>query len=290
MKSDASKATAEIASKVKSAEGAAKTAADRVGGWIQAEDHHLTSEVESEIHNLTNWIADELEDGVGDLARILGLHDFYSAHILDFCEGYYTPNTTAHNVTVHKNVTSCSNRTTGHHFDPTSTIAKELNQSTDGLIDLTKLHWPSDLSDALNALKLAQTIVYVFYCIAIAMIFLALLASIIGVFFVRRLISISEVLIHGTAFVTIMIPSAVVTFIAKHATHLINKYGEDIGISATRGNKFIALTWATTALVGCAGLVWCVDMIMTFMAHHRAKRGARSKEAEAETYSMDEIR
>ena len=285
--SQVSKATAEIASKVSSAESAAKSAADDVGSWIKSEGHHIGSELEGEIHNLTNWIETELADGVRDLARILGLQDFYSAHILDFCEGYFVPNTTAKNVTIHKHVTSCSNKTAGHHFDPTSTIAKQLNDSTDGLIDLTKLHWPSEISDGLNALKDAQKAVAIFYFIAIAMIFLALAVGIVGVFVTRRLTSITNVLVHGMAFMTIMIPSAVVTFIAKHATHFINKYGQEVGVSATKGNKFLTLTWATTALVLLASLIWYYEMVMAFWEHHKMKRVHHPKKGEA--YSMTEM-
>jgi hypothetical protein len=39
---------------------------------------------------------------------------------------------------------------------------------------------------------------------------------------------------------------------------VINKYGGDIGVSADRGNKFLALTWAATAAMFIAVIVWIV--------------------------------
>lgn len=38
-------------------------------------------------NEISNSIESEINDGIGSLAREIGIHDWYSAHILDFCEG-----------------------------------------------------------------------------------------------------------------------------------------------------------------------------------------------------------
>lgn len=40
-------------------------------------------------HDITNSIEGEINDGIGSLAREIGVHDWYSAHILDYCEGMW---------------------------------------------------------------------------------------------------------------------------------------------------------------------------------------------------------
>lgn len=63
-------------------------------------------------------IGDDIANAVGDiendiadkLAKTLGIKEWYSLHLMDMCEGTYTPNaTTAHGVGF--NVSSCSNQT-----------------------------------------------------------------------------------------------------------------------------------------------------------------------------------
>lgn len=38
------------------------------------------------LNNLTGEIQDSLNDAISDVAKTLNIHDFYSAHILDYCE------------------------------------------------------------------------------------------------------------------------------------------------------------------------------------------------------------
>jgi hypothetical protein len=62
---------------------------------------------------LTAQIEGELDDIIGDvadkLAAELGIKQWYSMHVLDFCEGTYAPNATAKGA--HKNGSICSNKT-----------------------------------------------------------------------------------------------------------------------------------------------------------------------------------
>ena len=194
-------------------------------------------------------IEDGIDDAVTELGQLLGLHDFYSAHILNFCEGYYKPgpmvNATVPKGSITKNVTSCSNKTAMYHFDPKDTLAEELKNNTDGAIDLTDLKWPEEIDDAMNALKMAFNATFVLYCIAIGLIFLGLIGAVFGIFSTGRMGAVVNGLIEFLAFLSIMIASALVTTIAVKATHAINKYGDVVSIQATKGNRFLALTWVS---------------------------------------------
>ena len=218
---------------------------------------------------------DEIKDGINSLAQILGVHDFYSAHIMTFCEGYYlpspVPNDTVKVGSIHKNVTACSNKTAMFTFDPTKTLVNELNESTNGLVDLSDLDWPEKVDDGLAALKAAQKAVFVLYCISIALIFVAMIMAAGSVFSSRRLIAAINWAADLLAFITIVIASALVTYISEKATSVINKYGDDIGVSADRGSKFLALTWVATAAMFIATVVW----IVAFFSGDRSGRTSR---------------
>ncbi|KAK5681032.1 hypothetical protein LTS10_006792 [Elasticomyces elasticus] len=231
----------------------------------------------SYIDNVTNSIESEINDGLASFARDLGLHDFYSAHLLDFCEGYYTPgpvpNSTVSRSQIQKNVTSCSNRTAMYSFNPRETLQKELNDSGHSNINLTDLDWPSDVDKGLHALIIAQKATFVLYCIAIALIGFAMLLALISIFMEGRLSAFINVLVDWLAFLAIGLASAIATAVAVKASDVINKYGDKIGVHANKGTKFLTLTWVATAVMLVASMVWCFDCI----AGRRNKRSAPRK-------------
>lgn len=57
------------------------------------------------------------------------------------------------------------------------------------------------------------------------------------------------------AFVTLGVASAVATAVIVIAVNRINKYTDEIGISATKGGRFLAMTWAATAVMLLASFV-----------------------------------
>ena len=97
---------------------------------------------------------------------------------MDFCEGYYEPNTTVSREEHPKeNVTRCSNRTALFHFDPTAIIKSELAPG----INLTDLHWPNKIEDAVRSVELASKVMFIFYCIGIGFAGLAVIGAAFGV-------------------------------------------------------------------------------------------------------------
>lgn len=172
------------------------------------------------IFRLLNHIPDALqsdvEDAITSIAKRLGLHDFYSVHLQTYCEGYYmpaaVPNNTLSKSHIHKNVTSCSNRTAMYKFDPAEILQKELDDSGNGEINLIRdLHWPEDVSKGIRALRIAARATFVLYCIAIGFIGVALLLACISFFFEGRLSAFVNVMVDWLAFVVVGIASAIAT-------------------------------------------------------------------------------
>ncbi|KAI9736365.1 MAG: hypothetical protein M1834_001252 [Cirrosporium novae-zelandiae] len=198
-------------------------------------------------------ITDEINDVVDDITAELGIHDFYSAHLLDYCEGYFEPNATVKDS--HKNVTKCSNTTAFYHFDPSDILSSELTSG----INLTDLDWPDDIDDKIQDVKTASKALFVLYCIGIAAAGISVLASIAAVIIDGRLIAFVNFILALIAFLGLGIASAIVTVVVVKVVDAVNKYGDDISISATKGNKFLGMTWAATALMLIAAMGWVLD-------------------------------
>jgi len=221
--------------------------------------------ISSFFHNLTDPIVKGLENDLNNaaasFAKDLGLQDFYSAHLMDYCYGRYTPTTVPNaTVTPHKNVTHCSNRTAMFAFDPTAALQKSLNDS--GLdITLSQLNWPKDLEDGIKSLRVAVKGAFVLYCIGIGLCFLTILAC---AFWTSKCsdggrgIAVVEIMVAFLAFLSLGIASAITTAVAVKGDKIIDKYGKPIGVSADRGNGFLGLTWAATVLMFLASILGCV--------------------------------
>ncbi|TIA28343.1 integral membrane protein-like protein, partial [Aureobasidium pullulans] len=171
--------------------------------------------------NVTNSIESSLNDKINSFAQDLGLHDFYSAHLLDYCSGYYTPtdlpNATVSKSDIDQNITYCSNRTSFFRFNPTTALEQELNKT--GLnITLEDLHWPEAVNDSVHALRVAQKAAFLLYCIAAGLLLLATFASLVSFFFNGRLSAFVDISLWFLAFLAIALASAITTAVAVRAS------------------------------------------------------------------------
>jgi hypothetical protein len=212
---------------------------------------------------LTQGIENEISQLFSSIAKDLGIADFYSAYILDHCEGTYipapVPNATLPRSKIKANVTSCSNRTAFSTFDPTAAIQTTLDKTKTG-IKLADLDFPKDLEKGIVAFRDAFHATFILYCLAIGFAFLVLLFS---VFLatpsgarLRRFVAASlQILLIVLTAMCLTIASVMVTIVTVKGTHIINKYGHAIGVSGSKGNGFLALTWAATGCMVLAALV-----------------------------------
>lgn len=129
------------------------------------------------LSSIASSVKGDINGAIKDVTHYLNLHDFYSVHLLDYCEGYYTPTAVVNSTSrPSKNVTSCSNRTALFHFDPTGTLQKELKPG----LSLQDLHWPSAIQDGIRTLEIASKVMVILYCAGIAVTGLTVIGSIIG--------------------------------------------------------------------------------------------------------------
>ncbi|EXJ72230.1 uncharacterized protein A1O5_04734 [Cladophialophora psammophila CBS 110553] len=216
----------------------------------------LSSTIQQDINNV-------IGDAATDIATLLGLPDFFNVHATDYCQGTYSPNSTAQNA--RQNVTECSKSTLGFHFQPTEIVQQHLPAG----ITLGDIHWPSDITDAEHTIKVVSRIMVIFYIIGIVLSGVAMFTAAAGIFTNGRLSAFFNWLVDVLAFLTLGVASAVATAVAVIATNRINKYTDEIGIAATRGGKFLGITWAATALMLLASFV---SIVQCCVGRRRPKR------------------
>ena len=136
------------------------------------------------LNSLENELGDQAEDivtgVVDDIAEVLNIHDFYSVHLLDYCEGYYEPSPVinATNTNPSKNFARCTDPKPFARFNPTEILQSELRPG----ISLSDLQWPSEVETAVQAIEIAMRAMFVLYCIGIGSAGLSIIGALITFF------------------------------------------------------------------------------------------------------------
>ena len=163
-----------------------------------------------------------------------------------------------------------------YSFNPTEVIERALNES--GVdITLADLNWPDDIQKGIDALQALQKTVFVLYCIAIGLIFVSLIAAVPAVFSAGRMAACVNIMVTALAFLAIGLASALVTAVIVKGANIINKYGNEIGLEAQKGGKFLALTWVATALMFITISVWTFETCCGHRRRQRSDAGYPSK-------------
>ena len=215
----------------------------------------LPDNVKGAINGLN--LSSELQGSiVHSVAQALNIHDFYSMHVLDYCEGYYEPTAVA-NATSQpsKNVTFCEQPGAMFTFNITEILQRELR----GGVTLADLHWPDDIQNALDVLDVATRVMFVMYCVGIGLVGAAMLSALLGIFASGVLHAWLNALLDLVAAIAFGIGSGIATAIAVSVTNAVGQYGSAIGVSAYRGNGFLTISWVATALVVLAMFAWIFD-------------------------------
>ncbi|KAJ5825079.1 Actin cortical patch SUR7/pH-response regulator PalI [Penicillium robsamsonii] len=175
-----------------------------------------------------------------------GVHDFYSIHIMSYCQG--TLGTTIPSAGVTRNVTECSNRTLLSSFDPIQAWPNEIASQ--------ELGWPRVIGDDFQALRLTSRVMAVLYCIGVGAMGAALLVRVWTTLAPRPGQGPWEFWFFMLGSLSISIASIIATVIATEFVALINAHGKGWDVSAHHGEKFLGMTWAAVGLL-LAGTVAC---------------------------------
>lgn len=125
-----------------------------------------------------------------------------------------------------------------------------------GKVTLQDLGYPDEIQDGINAINGLLSATFVLYCIGIALSGILIILSLAAIFSHGPGLPIANLLLAFIAFLAFGIGSAILTAFMVKASSLINENGNDIGLYAHKGSKFLALTWAATGAMLLALLVW----------------------------------
>lgn len=234
-----------------------------IGETLLDENLSSSNPILNLLSEIPNSISSEINDRIGEVASRLGIEDFYSAHMLNYCFGQYEPteaaNASISESDISKNVTGCSKTKAMYKFDPTRIVEDALNRTTGLDVTLRDLNWPEDIDTGIRTLNALMAAMFVLYVVAICLIFIALLAALFAVLTSGRLSACLNFLVATLAFLAIGLASALVTAVVVKATDIINEHGNQIGLVAMYGGKFLAITWAATGVMLVALLAWVVE-------------------------------
>ncbi|KAF5006193.1 hypothetical protein FDECE_7416 [Fusarium decemcellulare] len=216
--------------------------------WDEVKD-----DIKGKINNITGDIADELAD-------TLGVSEWYSIHVMTTCDGSYKPNATSPGAGY--NVTNCTESAPDKRFNLTEMLDHQLDIGPFEL-SLTDINWPDEIQDSIDMLNSALLALFVLYVLGVGFSGLAMLAC-LGAFFLfsRRGVNAANLVLAALAAVCLTVGSIIVTVAGKKGVNKINDIGDDVGVSASVGTKFLALTWVAAAFMLAAMIYWAAHLCL----------------------------
>ncbi|KAK7927966.1 hypothetical protein PG985_004964 [Apiospora marii] len=218
-----------------------------IGGFFSSVVATIESSITDELNEISNDIADKL-------SAELGISQWYSLHVMNACEGNYAPNATSPGAWF--NQTNCTAQEAGFQFNLSSVLDREIEV---GPLDLNPadLKIPDSIQEAINYVNGFLLAVFVLYVIGIGfsgIVFLLCIGAItIGP---STLFSVASAITATLAALALGIASAIATAIAKKGASEINDNGDEVGISAKAGGKFMIITWVAFGAIVVALVSW----------------------------------
>ncbi|KNG82396.1 hypothetical protein ANOM_009644 [Aspergillus nomiae NRRL 13137] len=199
-----------------------------------------------------------------------GMRDFYSIYVMSYCEGFLHAE--------NRNLTGCSTPSLLFAFNATEALTKDAGNTT----SLSSLGWPSSITDDLRTFGATSQSMGVFYCIGIGLAGLAVLERLWFVIAKGPRQTVVEASSLMLSFTMLSIPSIIATVIALQFVNLINRHGEESGVTARYGHQFLGMTWAAAGLLLVGGMVSLLTVMLD-----RNRSAAYEPVAEPKTVAAD---
>lgn len=186
-------------------------------------------------------------DVVNQVARELGLHDTYSAHIFSWCEKTYATGDIATD-------SECTKPKISFTFDPIKILQDDLLDGT----QLSDLGLPTqDIESDVKTLTKVYKAMGILYLIGTILAGISVLTGIAS-FFGPRAVGFLTYVVVFLGMVALGAASIIATAFAVVVRNVFNqKVKEVVGIEAYNSATFLGLTWAAFGAIFLASLVWC---------------------------------
>lgn len=151
------------------------------------------------------------------------------------------------------------------------------------------LRVPDDIKDAVNILNGFLLALFVFFVLGAGLAGLSVIFCLVAFISTSRLWIWVNVATAALAALALAVGSIITTVMAKRAES-INEKGQEVGITASAGTKFMAITWASFALMIIALFFWLIPQCHGRRSKSRNHRVADREKAAAAKQSMDSHR
>ncbi|KAG6360873.1 hypothetical protein INS49_011940 [Diaporthe citri] len=205
------------------------------------------------LQDIQNNLADEL-------AKKLGIKEFYSIHLVDLCQGDFSPKATDPEATF--DVKECTEAFNYKLLNITALLDKQLSVGPLKL-NIADLGLTDDIQDKLDDVpKIIQSIVAM-YIIAAIFIILALFGSCGAIALIPnsagRNIVMGNLGLAGVAVFFLLIGNLITTIGSGVVVDKVTDLGDKFGLSAVRGGKFMALSWGAFAVMLLVVFYWVYE-------------------------------
>jgi hypothetical protein len=234
--------------------------ASGLGGLFSSVWKNITDTIDGGLDDLRGDIADKL-------AAELGISQWYSVHLLDTCQGSYSPNATAPGAGY--NVTNCTTQTPGNRVNLTDVLSHELELGPFHL-NLAQLHWPSGIQNQLDKLNRLLLAVFVLYVLGAGLSGLAMIGAAAAIFTaLRGAVTLSNFAVALLAALALAVGAVITTVAAKEGADTINDFGAEVGVVAVAGQQFIVISWVAFAVMAAATIYWTAEFFLARRARRR---------------------
>ncbi|PWY91488.1 hypothetical protein BO94DRAFT_618297 [Aspergillus sclerotioniger CBS 115572] len=235
-----------------------------------------------------------------------GAPDYFSVYTMSYCTGFQetvVSDETTNSTTTTNEIIGCSDRSVLFTFNPSDAILKALGTPSGSL---SPDSWPSCITDDFEALGPTNTTMVVFFIFGTATAALAIGARIWSIACARAsensrppsytgdpsprfdsesppslvefviFLHPSDISILQVSLLSFGIASVIASVITTEFVKLINKSGNDYGVSATTGTSFLGMSWTAAVLQAL-----CTTYILIeILRYHARCRMPRSESAE----------
>lgn len=248
---------------------------DDLGSTLSNIGDDISDTITDEINSLIGEAADEITEK-------LGISEWYSLHVMNWCEGDFAPNSSV--VGAWYNITNCTERSAGIHFNLTEILNHEISV---GPLELNtdQIPIPDAIQNAIEDLNSALLALFVLFVLGAALSGFTILLNLVTIFFSftwsrrgshRRDSGHKKTIIGNAVFnflaaVVLAVAAAIATVIGKKVASEITDAGEDVGISANAGMKFIGICWGAFGAMFLAFVFWCASCCLPRVTYRKSR-------------------
>ena len=121
-------------------------------------------------------------------------------------------------------------------------------------LGLSDIGWPPDIQEGLNGLNTVLSTLFILYIAGIATAGLNIITPPIILLHQSSWLGQFSKGLASLSFLSLLAASIITTFVQFKAIDLINKYGNDIGVYASGGGKYMAFTWVAVLVMFIAAV------------------------------------